>query len=300
MSEISNLGYLVINVSDLDAWEFFASEILGLMIGERTDDRMTLRMDEYDYRIILNKSDKDDIEVAGWQFDTKEELDQFVDELSQKGVITKQSNDFDRKDRKVEALYYCEDPSGYVHEFFSGPTYAPISRPFRSKVMKGPGFITGRQGFGHILTYAPNQTAIDFYTKTLGLKISDYIRDSETLPGVSVDALFLHTRTGRHHSLATAVVPSEQKLNHFMIEVEDLDDVGLAYDRCIKAGLDLTMSIGHHPNDKVVSFYVRSPSGFSVEYGHGSIVIDDDCWEIKNYSQMSDWGHHRKQVKTFD
>jgi 2,3-dihydroxybiphenyl 1,2-dioxygenase len=160
--------------------------------------------------------------------------------------------------------------------------------------MRGKGFVTGRQGLGHILPIARDyDQTVRFYTEGLGFLISDYIRDSETIPGVAFDATFFHTRTGRHHSLATAYAPVSQCLNHIMLEVADLNDVGLAYDRCVKAGLRMSMGIGHHPNDQVMSFYVQSPSGFSVEYGHGSIVIDDSTWEVKNYSQMSDWGHDR-------
>ncbi|MFD0567797.1 hypothetical protein ACFQ2M_41870 [Kitasatospora saccharophila] len=33
-----------------------------------------------------------------------------------------------------------------------------------------------------------------------------------------------------------------------------------------------------HPNDHMFSFYVRTPSGFSVEYGWGGLLIDDATW----------------------
>ena len=294
MSTISSLGYVVLNVSDLTAWEHFATNILGLMVGQRGDKTLGLRMDAYSQRILLQQSEADDIAVAGWQFDTSGDLSDFVNRLSSQGIEVIQGNAADAKARCVERLFSCDDPIGFKHEFFYGPTHAPISQPFRSGVMQGPGFITGRLGLGHILPFSSNYPeTVHFYTNVLGFLISDYIRDSETLPGFAVDATFFHTRTGRHHSLATVAAPSVKCLNHMMIEVADLNDVGLAYDRCLKAGLHMTMAIGHHPNDKVISFYVQSPSGFSVEYGHGSIIIDDATWEVKNYSQMSAWGHLR-------
>lgn len=294
MSTISSLGYVVLNVSDLKAWEHFATNILGLMVGKRGDRFLGLRMDEYSQRILLQQGDADDITVAGWQFDTAKDLNDFVTKLKLDGVEVHQGSADEASVRCVERLFSCDDPIGFKHEFFYGPTHAPISQPFRSAVMQGSGFVTGRQGLGHILPFSSNyEKTVSFYTDVLGFKISDYIRDSETLPGFAVDATFFHTSTGRHHSLATVAAPSVKCLNHVMIEVADLNDVGLAYDRCLKAGLPITMAIGHHPNDKVISFYVESPSGFSVEYGYGSIIIDDATWEVKNYSQMSDWGHLR-------
>lgn len=294
MAELSSLGYVVLKVSDLDAWEHFALNILGLMLGRKDDKSIGLRMDDYSQRILLQQSRDDDIAVAGWQFDTASDLSEYVSRLRSCGVEVREGSRETAKSRCVEQVYACDDPNGFVHEFFFGPTHAPISSPFRSPVMRGPGFVTGRQGLGHVLPIAKDyDRTVSFYTDVLGFRISDYIRDSETIPGVDFDATFFHTRTGRHHSLATASAPSDQCLNHMMLEVADLNDVGLAYDRCLKAGLNIHMGIGHHPNDKVMSFYVESPSGFSVEYGHGSIVIDDQTWEVKNYSQMSDWGHSR-------
>jgi hypothetical protein len=76
-----------------------------------------------------------------------------------------------------------------------------------------------------------------------------------------------------------------------MIEVEDMNDVGFALDRCKAANFPIGMGLGHHPNDHMFSFYVQSPSGFLIEFGSGGIVIDDNTWEVKNYNQLSDWGH---------
>ena len=173
-----------------------------------------------------------------------------------------------------------------------GPTYAPISRPFSSPLLTGGGFETGNLGVGHLLTVARDYAAsVKFYTEVLGLKISDYIRDANTFPGVTVDATFLHSKTGRHHSLATAFMPAPKRINHVMIQVKCLNDVGLAYDRVLKAGIPVISTPGHHPNDHMVSFYMLTPSGFGLEYGWGGVVIDDGDWAIKNYSQLSDWGH---------
>ena len=40
------------------------------------------------------------------------------------------------------------------------------------------------------------------------------------------------------------------------------------------------MSLGRHTNDLMTSFYVRTPSGFEIEYGTGGIVVDDDTWTV--------------------
>ena len=78
MAEISNLAYVGLAASDLDAWQSFAEDILGLQTGVRTPDFLSLRMDELPYRFFLEHNDRDDLSVAGWTFDTEGELEAFV------------------------------------------------------------------------------------------------------------------------------------------------------------------------------------------------------------------------------
>ena len=133
---------------------------------------------------------------------------------------------------------------------------------------------------------------VRWYSEVLGLRYSDRIRQ-EMAPGVFADATFFHSATGRHHSLATGTFPSPKRLNHLMLEYRDMNDVGFAYERAKKAGIPIVLELGHHPNDQMFSFYMRTPSGFGIELGYGGIVIDDATWEPQIYNVMSDWGHAR-------
>lgn len=294
MASLSTLGYCVIGVSNLEEWEIFATTILGMQVGRRDEGRsLALRMDENAQRILLEKSADDDLTAAGWQLDTEEHLEEYVQHLRDAGIDVSDGGAALAQRRRVEKLYTCNDPNGYTHEFYFGPVIEPMSNPFRSQVLIGPGFETGILGIGHILTIANDyKQSVDFYKNVLGLKISDYIRQ-EVEPGKVVDATFLHAATGRHHSLATAQFPSPKRLNHIMVQVRDPNDVGMAFDRCAKAGVPIHLTLGHHPNDQMFSFYMQTPSGFGLEFGAGGIVIDDDNWTIVNYSQLSNWGHKR-------
>lgn len=290
MSEIANLAYLGIGAKDLAAWKTFGEDALGLQVSAETEDYLTFRMDELPQRFFIERSDLDDLTVAGWAFDTEDDLEQFVADALAKGAqITALSDETARK-RRVRKGYTCADPNGYAHEFSVGFELAPLTSPFRSKVLKSS-FVTGELGLGHFLPISRNGAeTIKFYREVLKLRVSDYIR-VDLGNGMAINANFFHTRTGRHHSIATAEAPSPKILNHVMVQVTDINDVGLAYDRCKLAGLPISGELGHHPNDNMFSFYVRSPSGFNVEYGWGGVVIDDANWQVVTYSEMSDWGH---------
>ncbi len=292
MQGIATLGYCVFEVSNLDTWETFATDVIGFQAGERTPDRLDLRMDELRMRVQLELGPDDDLKAAGWVFDTERDLVDFVDGARRSGVDVSELGSETARRRSVEAVFGIEDPNGFRHELAFGPSAAPLSQPFRSKVLVGT-FVTGALGFGHLLPVSKDYAGtVSFYRDILGLRISDFIRQ-ELAPGIVADATFFHTRTGRHHSLATAALPGNKRLNHAMVQTTTLDDVGLALDRCHAAGVRIMMGMGHHPNDRMTSFYAVTPSGFSLEFGWGGIVIDDDDWEVRTYSQLSDWGHAR-------
>jgi 2,3-dihydroxybiphenyl 1,2-dioxygenase len=288
-----NLGYVVLGVADIEQWTLLATEALGMQRADPGAAAVAFRMDENAQRLILEPGG-DDIVAAGWHFETRELLENFVDELHAGDVEVCAAPAELVEKRCVEALYVCEDAQGWHHEFHAGPARA--ATPFISPVSPAPSFLTGRFGIGHILTIVKEkEPALKFYQRVLGLRISDTISE-EVRPGLVVDATFLHARAGRHHSLAIAELPGSKHLSHLMIEVDDIDDVGRAYDRCVKSGFTMHMGIGRHPNDRCISFYVQTPSGFSIEVGYGSVVIDDDAWQPSHYDRLSEWGHQRRTM----
>jgi hypothetical protein len=81
-----------------------------------------------------------------------------------------------------------------------------------------------------------------------------------------------------------------------MFEVKSVDDVGLALDRTWRSGLRIMQTLGRHPNDRMLSFYAKTPSGFQFEYGWGGREIDDANWDAtKSYDHISEWGHQPPQ-----
>ena len=84
-----------------------------------------------------------------------------------------------------------------------------------------------------------------------------------------------------------------------MFEVDELDIIGRAWDKVLEENAAPILStLGKHTNDEMVSFYVRTPSGFGLEYGTGGIMIDDATWTPTRYSAAHYWGHAR--VKPVD
>lgn len=294
MERLSALGYIVFEVSDLAAWQFFSEDLLGGTVGRVVDNKtFTIRLDDYENRLIFRRGDADDLVAVGWELPSKSALEKYAEQLRTAGVDLQDCRDDLAADRQVSALYACSDPSGWHHEFYHGPRIAPGGGSINSAKVPS-GFVAGRLGAGHILAFADDlETANNFYRDILGLSVSDRILATNA-DGHPLEATFYHAATGRHHSLATAQNPGiPKRLGHFMVEMRSMCDVGMALDRFVESGVNVVRDLGQHPNDQMTSFYVETPSGFYMEVGTGGIVIDESKWTISLYSETSLWGHRR-------
>jgi hypothetical protein len=97
-----------------------------------------------------------------------------------------------------------------------------------------------------------------------GFQLSDYILKP-------FRAFFMHVNP-RHHSLAL-IETGTNGMHHLMVELFSFDDVGQAYDIALTDPERIGVTPGRHTNDHVTSFYSRSPSGFTVEYGWGGRCV---------------------------
>ena len=248
-------------------------------------------MDDKAYRWIIVEGPADDLARSGY---VVAELDALVDKLRGGGVEVAEGGAELAAARGVDRIFTTVDPMGNAIELVEEVPDA--AAPFASDVLDGA-FVTGIGGAGHQVLVAKGVAREDylaFYRDLLGFRISDIIIE-ELAPGIVADLIFLHCNP-RHHTVAFGDLPSPKRTHHFMVEVADIVDVGRAYERCLAAGQPLEMHLGMHPNDQMFSFYVVTPSGFSVEYGCGGRLIDEATWEVTTLDALHSWGHQPTHV----
>jgi biphenyl-2,3-diol 1,2-dioxygenase len=289
MTSVRALGYAGFGVKDVAAWRVFAVDVLGVAADEVEGGGLRLRVDERDWRIAIEPTGQDDVTYLGFEVAGADDLDALGAKLVNAGIAVERDDALAAK-RGVLGLARTKDPFGLDIELYWGATETG-ERPFVSPVGVA-GFVTEGQGFGHVVLSAPDMPAAQrFYQDLLGFRLSDVI-DWSPVPGFDIRLVFLHCNP-RHHTLALAPVPAPKRLNHFMLEVADFDDVGRAMDRARKAGVVFANALGKHTNDHMVSFYLVTPSGFEVEFGHGGREIDDEKWVPARHQGTSTWGHQR-------
>src|SRR5690606_8426460 len=146
----------------------------------------------------------------------------------------------------------------------------------------------GSLSLGHVVLRSANWAESQrFYQEGLGFGVSDYIAFEHG--GRHLSVAFMHCQDGRDH--VVALIDGGKGISHIMIEVSDLDAVGMALDRCRAAGHRIRMELGRHTNDLMTSFYAYSPNGVPVEIGCGGIRVNRDEWVVRRYDRPSLWGH---------
>lgn len=278
---IESLAYIGFTSPDPSAWNSFGPQVLGLELAPEVDGVVRLRQDDAAYRIAIHPGERDDLAYMGWAVTGPNELRAVADKLTAAGVEVTWGDEALKASRQVVDLIQFSDPYGLQNEVVWGHTVRPSSfRPGRAH----GGFVTGDGGLGHIVLISPDFSVSEaFYCDLLGFRLTDEIS------GQGPTVHFYHCNP-RHHSLAMANIPGITGVHHLMLEVENLDDVGIGLQLAEEAGAEITLSLGRHTNDRMTSFYVRTPAGFEIEYGWGGLLVDEEA-RPGRYDRISIWGH---------
>ncbi len=281
---VACLGYLGFTSSRLAEWEKFAQSIAGLeRHPDSSDTELLLRMDARSFRMSIERGDTEGVSRLGWEMASPAALQTMGDSLERAGVAVRRAPVDVLQRRKVLQMLQCQDPAGNTVELVTG--HRVQIGPFASP--RGVRFVTGHTGMGHlvlIIDAAQYEATLDFYTRLLGLKVSDVFRFKGRT------ATFMRCNE-RHHSLALISGEGAPKVAHYMLETAELDDVGFALDACYAQGYVVKRSLGRHSNDRALSFYVETPSGFDMEYGWGGRAVHDDTWVVTEVDHGTLWGH---------
>jgi len=288
---IRSLAYLGFTSPNVGEWRTFGPEILGAQVVDATDAHVRLRIDDAAWRLAIHEGEANDVAYIGWDVGGAADLATAVAALTDAGLEIVDGDGQLADERSVDGLVWFTDPFGFRHELAYGQRQA--REPFAPGRELDGGFVTGAGGMGHIVLMVPDfEAANEFFVNTLGFSHSDDVE-------MGVQVRFLHCNP-RHHTVAFTAVPGMVGLHHLMLEVEQPNDVGRAYDIVNERSLPIAMTLGRHTNDEMFSFYVRTPSGFEIEYGSGGRLMNLDEPEPAGlFDAQSIWGHRPPAERLF-
>jgi len=263
-------------------------------LDETSLDALRFRLDDHQCRFLVQRGTAEDVTALGWQVDDHRTFDEILTRVTRHGVPVANGTIEEAELRGVERLVRFPGPNGLTQEIFTRPGLGDTAL---SMAVRG-GFVTGEAGIGHVAVTStkPHQVR-GYYDSVFDARLTDYI--DETIGGLKFKIRFLRVNQ-RHHSIAIAAVnrlpinPIRTRVQHVNIQVADLDDMTASYQRVNELGFQMALAVGQHTNDRELSYYAMTPSGFEWEVGWNPIVIDEMTWEPTTYQGISLWGHTRE------
>jgi 2,3-dihydroxybiphenyl 1,2-dioxygenase len=289
-----HLGYVVIDTEKFAEWRRFGRDAIGMHLDETFPDVMRFGLDDYECRFLVRRESGEDVSALGWHIDDHRAFDEILARITGRGVPVIEGTTEEAGLRGVERLVRFPGPNGLTQEIFTRPRIdsSPLDMAARG------GFVTGEAGIGHVAVTStkPHQVR-GYYDTVFDTRLTDFI--DETISGLKFKIRFLRVNQ-RHHSIAIAAVnrmpinPVRTRVQHVNIQVVDLDDMIASYQRVKELGFQMALAVGQHTNDRELSYYAMTPSGFEWEVGWNPIVVDEKTWAPTTYQGISIWGHTRE------
>lgn len=249
-----HLGYLALNVSDLNKSRTFYEELVGLKIDEAPADGLVfLRCSQKHHDILLVEGGEPGLKRVGWELEDAKALKAAREHLAEIGLkITEVPAEESKRLGVGEAFRFVEPTAGMVFEFYHEMKAAPAPfEPTHTRIAR----------LGHLVVGSPDRVATEtFLMDHLNFRVSDRIKGL-----VSFMRAFPNPY---HHSFGVAT-SGKTCLNHINFMVTVLDDVGSGNNRMKKAGVPITFGPGKHPPSESVFLYFLDPDGLTVEYSYG-------------------------------
>jgi 2,3-dihydroxybiphenyl 1,2-dioxygenase len=288
-----HLGYVVVEYKRHTAWHRFGADAIGLHVDELDAHTLRFRLDDHSCRFLIQEGPREDLVAAGWQVDDHETFDEILRRVADAGVPITEGTPEECALRGVERLWRFPGPKGISTEVFTVPV--TTTEPLK---MQSSAFVTGASGMGHLAITSRRPDALRAYYDTVfDARITDFI--DENIAGLTLKIKFLRVNE-RHHSIAIANVhgvpiqPIRTTIQHMNIQVATLEDMLDSFHRVTELGFHMAWSVGQHTNDRELSYYCVTPSGFELEVGWNPVLITpelESTWEPSTYQGISTWGH---------
>jgi extradiol dioxygenase len=288
---ILRLGYLGLRSPDPQGWVDFGTNVLGTPLGDSPDnDTVRLRVDRRPFAISISRGAEPGLDYLGWETPDVASVETVASRLGALGLEWSRLSAETCRNRGVDSALSFTDPFDYTHEVYAGTR--ALARPLRPTAM-----CSGFDGLGHAFLLVPDAMKAEaFFVQAFGFTVSDRLDfqmgDHPFEPGPNPTLTSFLSAGTRHHAIAVSEGSGDAPnhgLAHLMIQVNELDDLGHAFDRGVERKALMT-TMGRHTNDRMLSFYVHAPDGTTVEYGWGGVtapLLDS----IPKYDRSTEWGH---------
>ena len=140
---VKELGYVVIETAQPEAWDHFLTQVVGVMRGPDVGGAAHYRLDDRVFRFRIETGATERLAAAGYQVTNKAALDALASAVANAGRPVSYGSADAAQTRRVTAFFATTDPAGNALEFFCGDTRD--NTPFVSPAGVSA-FVTGALG----------------------------------------------------------------------------------------------------------------------------------------------------------
>jgi 2,3-dihydroxy-p-cumate/2,3-dihydroxybenzoate 3,4-dioxygenase len=256
MIDLQRVCYVRLGTRDLEGATRFATDVLGLEIGEVVKDAVYFRSDEREHTLCYVEGDPHD-QVIAFEVGSRAMLSAAAGELERLGHAVYTGSSSAAESRKVREFIAFNDPSGNRIEL--------VWRPAHNGTRYHGARDAGITGFSHVgLCTTDAQRDEAFWTQVCNARVSDRVGDAPLLRINEV-----------HHSIALFPTnhPGIQHINH---QVESAEDVMRSYRLLSERQVKIVFGPGRHPSSSAKFLYFEGPDGMVFEYSSGVKMIADE------------------------
>lgn len=256
------LGYVALNVSDVERSVRFYRDIVGLDVSDAPPGAPAfLRCGNDHHNIVLYPADGPGLKRVGFELETAADMELARALLARLSIDVQDVPAPERALLKQgDGLRFVEPHSGLTIEFYTRIMQMAI--PYQAKVAQ-------ILRLGHVvLAVKAYDELIALLTQQLGFAVSDF-----------VEGHFAFLRcfpNPYHHTFAVGRSPGENHLHHVNFMVSDIDDIGRATNRLAKNGTPIVFGPGRHMPSGSIFLYFLDPDGMTVEYSYGMEEFPED------------------------
>jgi catechol-2,3-dioxygenase len=257
---VSRLGYVTLNVEDMDAAITLFERGGQLQLNDRTPDAAFLGSngDHHWVELRQDESRAPGLIKMAFELDANATFEEAEKRLAGAGVASTRGSDV-AVDHVQEWLRFVDMDGTEVELFRHMVRMAGRPQPRWAKLNR----------MLHVAVSASDwRSALQFYTEVLGFGVSDYIGDRFA---------FLHASGGDHHSLVLSNRPgvSPRTASHICFHTDTFDDLMRARAMVKKVGFEVRDDLIRHQTSGSIGFYFEAvPQGMGLEFcfEHGSVV----------------------------
>lgn len=255
MIRFSRLGYVGLNVSDLDRSALFYESTVGLQRVDGADPNVRyLRCSDKHHDLSLHAGIPG-LKRIGFELESERELEPLCEALRRSGRAFAAIPDGDGEAMATGPGVRTQEPvTGCTLDFYA--TMAPSSAPPYQWT------IAHILRLGHLVLKSTDFDAtVSYFTDVLNFKVSDSIDKRVT---------FLRCfPSPYHHSLGIGNSSNGNGLHHVALMVNDADDIGRSYWRLQRENVPVVHGPGRHLPSGSMFLYYLDPDGLTIEYTFG-------------------------------